>query len=168
MGSLPSTPPIENRIASALTLMAHTSRACARGARRPSDVGQQSDPQSDRPAGAACWPPSPFLEFGLGANDGARAIGATDDDDDDDDAAAAAGRSARFSYGVIAKHAALKLRQFRALTIVIAYTRARAGRGADSSELGQQTDPLEPPGRRCGCWPTSPILFRDFGSRRRM
>jgi hypothetical protein len=24
----------------------------------PSDVGQQSDPQSDRPAGAACWPPS--------------------------------------------------------------------------------------------------------------
>ena len=33
----------------------------------PSDVGQQSDPQSDRPAGAACWPPSPLLEFGLGA-----------------------------------------------------------------------------------------------------
>ena len=32
----------------------------------PSDVGQQSDPQSDRPAGAACWPPSPLLEFGLG------------------------------------------------------------------------------------------------------
>ena len=33
----------------------------------PSDVGQPSDPQSDRPAGAACWPPSPLLEFGLGA-----------------------------------------------------------------------------------------------------
>ena len=32
----------------------------------PSDVGQQSDPQSDRPAGAACWPPSPVPEFGLG------------------------------------------------------------------------------------------------------
>ena len=31
----------------------------------PSDVGQQSDPQSDRPAGAA-WPPSPVPEFGLG------------------------------------------------------------------------------------------------------
>ena len=27
----------------------------------PSDVGQQTDPQSDRPAGAACWPPSPLL-----------------------------------------------------------------------------------------------------------
>ena len=32
----------------------------------PSDVGQPSDPQSDRPAGAACWPPSPVPEFGLG------------------------------------------------------------------------------------------------------
>ena len=32
----------------------------------PSDVGQPSDPQSDRLAGAACWPPSPVPEFGLG------------------------------------------------------------------------------------------------------
>ena len=32
----------------------------ARGARRPSAVGQRSDPRSDRPAGAACWPPSPI------------------------------------------------------------------------------------------------------------
>ena len=39
----------------------------------PSDVGQQSDPQSDRPAGAACWPPSPLLEFGLGAGAAAAA-----------------------------------------------------------------------------------------------
>jgi hypothetical protein len=37
----------------------------------------------------------------------------------DDDAAAAAGRSARFSYGVIAKHAALKLRQFRRRTVFV-------------------------------------------------
>ena len=39
----------------------------------PSDVGQHSDPQSDRPAGAACWPPSPLLEFGLGAGAAAAA-----------------------------------------------------------------------------------------------
>ena len=36
----------------------------ARGARRPSAVGQRSDPRSDRPAGA-CWPPSPFLFRGI-------------------------------------------------------------------------------------------------------
>jgi hypothetical protein len=37
------------------------------------NVGQQTDPQSDRPAGAACWPPSPLLEFGLGAGAAAAA-----------------------------------------------------------------------------------------------
>jgi hypothetical protein len=35
----------------------------------------------------------------------------------------------------------------------------------------EQTDPLEPPGRRCGCWPmspTSPIFFSNSGSGRTM
>src|SRR5450759_5339671 len=36
------------------------------------------------------------------------------------------------------------------------YARARA-RG--DVELGDETDPLEPAGRRCGCWATSPIPF---------
>jgi hypothetical protein len=45
-----------------------------------------------------------------------------------------------------------------AFTMFVAYTRAR-GALRDMSELGQQTDPLEPPGRRCGCWPMSPISF---------
>ncbi len=52
------------------------------------------------------------------------------------------------------------------------YARARGGH----AELGQQTDPrkvVEPPGRRCGCWVTSPFLFResffaDSGSGRTM
>jgi hypothetical protein len=30
-------------------------------------------------------------------------------------------------------------------------TRAHEGRAATMSAVGQQTDPLEPPGRRCGC-----------------
>jgi hypothetical protein len=48
----------------------------------------------------------------------------------------------------------------------VAYTRAR-GALRDMSELGKQTDPLEPPGRRCGCWPMSPIFFlADYGSGR--
>jgi hypothetical protein len=29
----------------------------------------------------------------------------------------------------------------------------------------EQTDPLEPPGRRCGCWPTSPIPFSRIAVR---
>ena len=138
----------------------------ARGPRRPSKVGQPSDPQSDRPAGAACWPPSPLTmgathrqvpkrppqngraRFQLGANDGARAIGATAD------AAAAAGRPARFSYRVIAQHAALKLRQFRGrVPPLYPLTRAHEGR-ADPAKLvsratRNQTDPPAPPaGRR--------------------
>ena len=39
---------------------------------------------------------------------------------------------------------------------------ARARGGANSSALGQQTDLLDllgPAGRRCGCWPTSTVLF---------
>ena len=36
------------------------------------------------------------------------------------------------------------------------YARARA-RG--DVELGDETDRLEPAGRRCGCWATSPIPF---------
>ena len=39
---------------------------------------------------------------------------------------------------------------------------ARARGGADSSDVGQQTDLLDllgPAGRRCGCWPTSTVLF---------
>jgi hypothetical protein len=43
----------------------------------------------------------------------------------------------------------------RALTCFV--TRAREGRGA--IETDPQTDPHRPPGRRCGCWPTSPIPF---------
>ena len=41
--------------------------------------------------------------------------------------------------------------------------RAREGRG---EQLREQTDPLEPAGRRPGCWPTSPIfvLFTNSGS----
>jgi len=44
-----------------------------------------------------------------------------------------------------------------ALTRVVASTRARGARRHRA--LHQQTDPLEPPGPRCGCWPTSPIPF---------
>jgi len=68
-----------------------------------SDVGQQSDPRSERAALRGCWPPAQLLFSGirfsgiqLGANAGARAFGANADDDV---AAAAAGRAARFSYG---------------------------------------------------------------------
>jgi len=49
------------------------------------------------------------------------------------------------------------------LTGLVALTRARGERR--HAELGQQTDPrnlVEPPGRRCGCWPTSPFLFLFF------
>ena len=49
-----------------------------------------------------------------------------------------------------------------ALTRFAALTRAREA-GADSSELGQQTDLHWPAGRRCGCWPTSTFLFRGIG-----
>jgi len=41
---------------SALTLLAPNPRA--RGARRPSDVGQQSDPLAPRAALRGCWPPA--------------------------------------------------------------------------------------------------------------
>ena len=40
----------------------------------------------------------------------------------------------------------------RPLTSFVAVTRARGARR-------EQTDPLEPPGRRCACWPPSPISF---------
>jgi len=97
--------------------------SCAR-ARRASDVGQQSDPRSERPAGAgwaalrqfrfsaiplwgARWRLGRwrrfanfvFAIFRLGANAGVRAIGAYADDD-------AASRP--LSYGVSPKQAALK------------------------------------------------------------
>jgi len=94
---------------------ANSSRARARGARRPSDVGQQRDPLAPRAALRGCWPPAQlrfsgfrFSGIRLGANAGARAIGATADDD----AAAAAASAA--SYGVIAKPAALNDQAFRA------------------------------------------------------
>ena len=44
-------------------------------------------------------------------------------------------------------------------------THAREARADTMSELGQQTDPLEPPGRCCGCWPTSPISFSRIAVR---
>ena len=36
---------------------------------------------------------------------------------------------------------------------------ARARGGADSRRALRQTDLHRPAGRRCGCWPTSPLLF---------
>ena len=51
-------------------------------------------------------------------------------------------------------------RNLAALTKRAVVTRARSS--ADSSALGQQTDLLDrlgPARRRCGCWPTSPVLF---------
>jgi hypothetical protein len=48
-----------------------------------------------------------------------------------------------------------------ALINFVTLTRAREWCADTMSELGQQTDPLEPAGRRCGCWPTSPIPFYE-------
>jgi hypothetical protein len=42
------------------------------------------------------------------------------------------------------------------LTILAVVTRAR---GARFQRALTQTDLLEPPGRRCGCWSTSPFRF---------
>ncbi len=50
---------------------------------------------------------------------------------------------------------------FREEFVVHAPAREGRARADTMSELGQQTDPLEPRG---GCWPTSPILFREFGA----
>ena len=45
-----------------------------------------------------------------------------------------------------------------ALTAIAALTRAREAAPIPAS-CAEQTDRLEPPGRRCGCWSTSPFLF---------
>jgi hypothetical protein len=44
-----------------------------------------------------------------------------------------------------------------ALTILAVVTRARGARRFQRALT--QTDLLEPPGRRCGCWSTSPFRF---------
>jgi hypothetical protein len=44
------------------------------------------------------------------------------------------------------------------LTALSLSFRAREGRADPARSVGK-TDPLEPPGRRCGCWPMSPISF---------
>ena len=167
------------------------SRARARRARQFSDIGQQADPRHlVEPPGrrCGCWVTSPFLFceffFAESANDGARAIGANDDD-----VGRSGGAGARFSsYGVIdnrsenlqhcqwgAALARLRHHPDRNRTELggrpnhYGYLFARVRRRADSSELSQQTDPrnlVEPAGRRCGCWPPSPILFGEvrFGA----
>ena len=43
--------------------------------------------------------------------------------------------------------------------------RSRATRSA-SRATRDQSDPLAPPGRRCGCWPASAISFLFYSSRR--
>jgi hypothetical protein len=49
------------------------------------------------------------------------------------------------------------------LLILAAPSRARGARAGRPRRIGrgcaEQPDRLEPPGRRCGCWPTSPIPF---------
>ena len=127
----------------------------------PSDVGQQSDPQSDRPAGAACWPPSPLLEFGLGAG-----------------AAAAAPDSLVWSAAPGERsevRGRLRYHPDRNSTELgggvdlngAYFPRARA-RAEPSDALRQQTDPLEPAGRRFANFffesSFSTVLFRDFPS----
>ena len=74
---------------------------------RPSDVGQQSDPRSDRPARAACGGVAAdrrrhffFAELLL-ADSGSGRRWSSGDRGERDDAAAAGGRAARFSHGVI-------------------------------------------------------------------
>jgi hypothetical protein len=54
-----------------------------------------------------------------------------------------------------------ELRVAIAFTTSVTHTRARGA-------LREQTDPHQPPGRRCGCWPTSPFLFSGFRSGRIM
>jgi hypothetical protein len=44
------------------------------------------------------------------------------------------------------------------LTALSLTSRAREGRADPARSVGK-IDPLEPPGRRCGCWPMSPISF---------
>ena len=59
-------------------------------------------------------------------------------------------------------------RNLAALTILAVVTRARGARRFQRALT--QTDLLEPPGRRCGCWSTSPFLFSGLllaGSGRR-
>jgi hypothetical protein len=50
------------------------------------------------------------------------------------------------------------------------HTRARGGRAGRPSRMGrgcaEQSDWLEPPGRRSGCWLTSPFLFSGIVVRR--
>src|SRR5208283_5181137 len=123
----------------------------------PSDVGQQSDPQSDRPAGAACWPPSPLLEFGLGAGAAAAApdslvwSAASGERSEvrglrQQPAATALTLGRRLLS--LAQQAALKDQEKRGGVNLIGthFPRARA-RAEPSDAFRQQTDPLEPAGR---------------------
>ena len=135
----------------------------ARGARRPIDVGQRTDPRSDRPAGAACWPAvaNSFSRivvgrFRFGANAGARAFGANADAD----VAAAAGRAVELQGR--RKQPALNHQQFSGAhyTKLALNPRAREGR-ADRSTLvsgptRDPTDPLAPPAGR-----PSPFFFAN-------
>ena len=52
------------------------------------------------------------------------------------------------------------------LVIFAAPTRARGGPTRIGRGGAEQTDRLEPPGRRCGCWLTSPFLFSGIVVRR--
>ena len=121
----------------------------------PSDVGQQSDPQSDRPAGAACWPPSPIPDWVAGWSRGAgsmvrrrrRASAARYGVDFDTTPIETA-----LNWGALAlaratggsERSAEKGRRYLNGAY---FPRARA-RAEPSDALRQQTDPLEPAGRR--------------------
>ena len=111
----------------------------------PSDVGQQTDPQSDRPAGAACWPPSPLLEFGLGAGAAAAAP-------DSMVWSAAPGERSEVR-GRLRYHPDRNSTELWRVPPLYPLTRAHEGRADPATLVSRatrdQTDPLAPPaGRR--------------------
>ncbi len=121
----------------------------------PSDVGQPSDPQSDRLAGAACWPPSPVPEFGLGLVRPPRCR------------IRWCGRRRRASaarYGVDFDTTPIEIAlNWGAGVYLIGANFSRAREAEPSDALRQQTDQLEPAGRRFANFFLT-VLLRDFPS----
>ena len=155
---------------------------------RPGRIGRGCAEQTDRlePPGrrSGCWSTSPFLFSGLLFADSGRrwssgdrwrslapaaqrATGSSTTDRKicSTDSGGACSRS-RSAAATAALNDHQNLAEF---TFLAALTRAREARADSAScepSCAEQTDRLEPAGRRCGCWPTSPFLFSGIVVRR--
>src|SRR5271155_4707990 len=62
-------------------------------------------------------------------------------------------------YACLRSRNAAALKDLRNLAILPLLPALAGARGAGREATDLQTDRHRPPGRRCGCWPTSPIPF---------